>query len=42
MDKKYYVEKFSETTGMEIQSQRWGGNRQLSKKVISVEYDPNS
>ena len=29
-------------TGIEIQSQHWGGNRQLSMESISVEYFPNS
>ena len=28
--KKFYSEIFSETTGIEIQSQHWGGNRKLS------------
>ena len=27
---KYYAEKFRKTNGIEIQSQHWGGNRQLS------------
>ena len=26
---KYYAEKFSKTTGIEIQIQHWGGNIQL-------------
>ena len=38
---KYYAENFSETIGIEIKSQRWGGNRQLSMEGISVEYFPN-
>ena len=36
--RKYYAEKFSKTTGIEIQSQHWGGNRQLSMEGIDVEY----
>ena len=40
--KKYYTEKFRETTGIEIQSQNWGGNRQLPMEGIVVEYFPNS
>ena len=40
--KKYYAEKISETTGIEIQSQHWGGNRQFSMEGITVEYFPNS
>ena len=28
--------KFSETTGIEIQSQNWGGNRQLSIGGVTV------
>ena len=36
--KKYYAEKFSETTGKEIQSQHWGGNRKLSTEGIAVDY----
>ena len=35
--KKYYAEKFIKTTGIEIQSQHWGGNRQLSMEVIAFE-----
>ena len=38
--KKYYAEKFSETTGIEIKTQNWGGNRQLSMEGIPVEYFP--
>ena len=34
--KKYYAEKFSETTSIEIQSQHWGGNIQLSMEGIDV------
>ena len=37
---KYYAEKFSKTTGIEIQSQHWGRNRQLSMEGIDVEYFP--
>ena len=40
--KKDYAEKFSKTTGIEIQSQHWGGNKQLSIESIAVEYFPNS
>ena len=40
--KKDHVEKFSEATGTEIQSQNWGGNRQFSMEDISVEYFPTS
>ena len=39
--KKDYAEKFSKTTGIEIQSQHWGGNSQLSMEGISVEYFTN-
>ena len=39
---KYSAEKFNKTTGIEIQSQRWGGNRQLSIEGIDVEYFPIS
>ena len=38
--KKDYAEKFSKTTGIEIQSQHWGRNRQLSMEGIDVEYFP--
>ena len=34
---KYYAEKFSETSGVEIQRQHWGGNIQLSIENIYVE-----
>ena len=34
--------KFSKCTSIEIQSQNWGGNRQLSKEGIAVEYFPTS
>ena len=40
--KKYYSEKFSETTGIEIQSQHWGGNIKLSMEGIAVECFPTS
>ena len=40
--KKDYAEKFIETTGIEIQSQHWGGNRNLSMEGIYIEYFPNS
>ena len=40
--RKYYAEKFSKTTGIEIKRQCWGGNRQLSMEDISVEYFTNS
>ena len=39
--KKDNYEIFSETTGIEIQRQHWGGNRQLSMEGIAVDYDPN-
>ena len=39
--KKDHADKSSETTGIEIQSQHWGGNRKLSMEVIAVEYFPN-
>ena len=39
--KKYNAETFSETTGIEIQSQYWGGNRQLFMEGIAVEYFTN-
>ena len=34
--------KINETNGIEIQSQHWGGNRQLSMEDIPVEYFPTS
>ena len=37
LNKNYYNEKFSATSGVEIKSQHWGGNRQLSMEGISVE-----
>ena len=36
--KKSYAEKSSETTRIEIQSQHWGGNRQLPIEGINFEY----
>ena len=39
--KKCYCEKFSETAGIEIQSQHWCGNRKLSMERIALEYFPN-
>ena len=36
--KKYYAEKFSETTGIYIQSQHWVGNSKLSMEGIGIEY----
>ena len=36
--KKDYAEKKSELTGIDIQTQHWGGNRQLSMEGIAVEY----
>ena len=39
---KYSAEKFNKTTGIEIQSQHWGGNIQLSIEGIDVEYFPIS
>ena len=38
----YYAETISETTSIEIQSQHWGINRQLSIEYIAVEYFNNS
>ena len=40
--KKYYAEKFSETTGIYLQIQHWDGNRQISMEGIAVEYFTNS
>ena len=40
--RKDYVEKFRETTGIEIQGRHWDGNRQLSMEGIDVEDFPNS
>ena len=40
--KKDHAEEFSETNGIEIQSQHWGVNRQLSMEVIAVECFPTS
>ena len=39
---KYYAEIFSKTTVIEIPSQNWDGNRQLSREGIDVEYFTNS
>ena len=39
--KKYYAEKFSKATGIEIYIQHWVINRQLSVEGIAVEYFPN-
>ena len=36
--KKDHAEKFSEAIGIEIQSQHWGGNKQLLMEDIAVEY----
>ena len=33
---KYYAEEFSKSTGIEIQSQHWDGNRQLLMEDIAV------
>ena len=38
---KYYAEKSSKTTGIEIQSQHCGGNRKLSMEGINIEYFTN-
>ena len=38
---KLYAEKFSKTTGIEIQSQHWGVNGELSMEGIAVEYFTN-
>ena len=35
---KYYAEVFIKTTCIEIQSQHWGVNRQLSMEDIAVQY----
>ena len=39
--RKYYAEKFSESTSIEIQSQHWVGNRYISMEVIAVAYFPS-
>ena len=36
------MHKNKQKRGIEIQSQHWGGNRQLSMEAISVEYFQNS
>ena len=38
--KKDYAEIFSKANGIEIQSQYWSENRQLSMEGIAVEYFP--
>ena len=40
MFRKDSAETFSEATGIEIQSQHWGGNRELSMEGIAVECFP--
>ena len=40
--KKDYAEKFIKNIGIEIQSQNWGGNIQLSMEGIAVQYFTNS
>ena len=39
---KYHAEKFTRTTGKEIQSQHWGGNMQSSMEGMAVEYFTSS
>ena len=39
---KECAEKFSKTTGIEIQSQHWSGNKQLSMEGIAIGYFPDS
>ena len=39
---RYYAEKFRKITGIEVQSQHWGGKRKFSMEGISVEYFSNS
>ena len=36
------MRKVQQKNGIEIQSQNWGGNRQLSMEGIAVEYLPSS
>ena len=36
--RKYYAEKYSESTSVQIQSQHWGGKLQLSMKVVALDY----
>ena len=38
---KDYAEKFSETTIIQVQSQHWGGNKQISMENIDVEHFTN-
>ena len=40
--KKDYAENSRETTGIEIGSQHWGGNRKWPMEGIAFEYVPNS
>ena len=39
--KNNYAEKISESTDIGIQSQHWGGNRQISMEGIAVKYFPS-
>ena len=39
---KYIIKKNIKTTGIEIQGQHWGGNRQLSMEGIAIECFPIS
>ena len=34
---KYYVEKYSELTSIQIQSQNWGGERKLSMEGVVLD-----
>ena len=36
--RKYHKDKISETTGIYIKIQHWGGNRNLSMKVIYMDF----
>ena len=38
----YWAGTLSEPTGIEIQSQHWGGNMQLSTEGITIEYFPDT
>ena len=40
-EKKYHAKKYSESKYLQIQSQHWGGERQLSMEVIDLEYFNN-
>ena len=40
--KNNYAEKISESTDIGIQSQHWGGNRQISMEGIAVKYFSSS